>query len=72
MSGRRKTGPPEPEEVYTPEEVDEALDDSFPASDPPAYVTPHRNEPPPRADGDRSADARPTADRQGGKKEGPA
>lgn len=72
MTGRDKTGSPEPEEVYETEEVDDALDASFPASDPPAFVTPHRNEPPPQGDGSRPADARPAADRQGGKKERPA
>ncbi len=37
-------------------EVDEALDESFPASDPPSYSTPHRNKGP-QADG--SADNNP-------------
>lgn len=37
-------------------EIDEALDESFPASDPPSYSTPHRNKGP-QADG--SADNNP-------------
>ena len=37
-------------------EIDEALDESFPASDPPSYATPHRNKGP-QSDG--SADNNP-------------
>jgi hypothetical protein len=48
MTDRRKTEPKEPEQETTEPELDEALEETFPASDPPAFATPHRNEPPPK------------------------
>ncbi|GEQ98817.1 hypothetical protein JCM17844_24540 [Iodidimonas gelatinilytica] len=40
--GRKKT----PSVDHDNESVDEALDETFPASDPASYSTPHRSEPP--------------------------
>ncbi|GGO04454.1 hypothetical protein GCM10007972_00820 [Iodidimonas muriae] len=39
---RKKTPSPEGKNGS----VDEALDETFPASDPPSYSTPHKSEPP--------------------------
>lgn len=41
-----KAKKPPIEKVHSEDKVDEAVEQSFPASDPPAYSTPHHNEPP--------------------------
>ncbi len=49
------------------EDLDQALEDSFPASDPPSYAIPHRNEGP-KADPEQKNDSDAQESKVGGRK----